>query len=92
MKYVYSRNIITHSFHVDKKEGDSGIVYAMIILHDLMVHIDLKANFGRQVLEWDETIVTMKGPGNFLGRTRITQCNMQYAVIQTAQSYSTRKY
>ena len=64
-----SRKIITHSFHVYSTRGDEGIGYDMIIVRDLMVQLGLKYNFGRKILEWEETVVPMKEPGNFLGQT-----------------------
>ena len=60
MSEFSSRNIITHFFHVDNKELSYGIVYDMIMHRDLMV---------KKILEWDETAVSMKGPGNFSGKT-----------------------
>ena len=55
-----SINIISHRFHVDKNECESGIGYDMIIGYDLMVHIGLLCNFKRQVLQWDGATVSMK--------------------------------
>ena len=54
------RKIITHRFHVDKFQGDEGISYYLIIGHDLMIKLGLKADFGHQILEWDDTVVPMK--------------------------------
>ena len=31
-----------------------------------MVQLVLKANFGRQILEWDQTVLPMKETGNIL--------------------------
>ena len=55
----------------------------MIIGHDLMVHLGLKANFGRQILEWDETIVPMKETGNFIDQPDLTKCYMREVFMQT---------
>ena len=46
-----SRKIINHRFHVDNDKGESGIGYDMIIGRDLMLHLDLKANFKCQVIQ-----------------------------------------
>ena len=55
-----NRNIITHRLHIDNAQGDTGIGYDMIIGHDPMVQLFLKSKFGRQILEWGETAITMK--------------------------------
>ena len=61
------RKIIMYLLHVYTTQGDKGIIYDVIICHDLMVQLGLKSDFGHQVLEWDETVVHMKNTGNFLG-------------------------
>ena len=48
----------------------------MIIGHDLMVKLVLKADFGHQVLEWYYTFVPMKYPGNFLVKPELTKREM----------------
>ena len=53
------RTVITHIFHVENKWGDERISYAMITSRDQMVQLGLKADFGRQILEWDNTVVPM---------------------------------
>ena len=45
----------------------------MIIGHDLVVQLGLKTKFGSQIMEWDDMFVTMKEPGNFLGKSNLTQ-------------------
>ena len=55
-----NKRIITHRFHIDNAQGDTGIGYAMIIGCDLMVKLGPKANFGRQIMEWGKTALTMK--------------------------------
>ena len=39
MAELFNRKIIIHRFRVDDDEGDTGIGYAMIISHVLMVQI-----------------------------------------------------
>ena len=63
------RNVIMHHIHVDNNKGESRIGYDMIIGCELIVHLVMKANFGYKIPEWDETLVPMKEPGNFLGKT-----------------------
>ena len=41
-----------------------------------MVKLGLKDDFERQILEWDETVVPMKEPGNFLGQPELTKHEM----------------
>ena len=62
-----SRKIITHSLQIYNAQDDSGIVYDMIIVCELMVQLVLKDDFGRQILECNDTAITMKEPGNLLG-------------------------
>ena len=45
MPYISGRNIMTHCFHVDIQKGESGIVYDMIIVHDLMVELEFGGQF-----------------------------------------------
>ena len=44
---------------MENKWGDERISYAMITSRDQMVQLGLKADFGRQILEWDNTVVPM---------------------------------
>ena len=53
-------NIIQHRFHVDNYIGESGIVYDMIIGHNLIVQLGLSANFQRQTFQWNGVTVPMK--------------------------------
>ena len=55
-----TRRIITHHFHIDNSGGNTGIVYGMITGRNLMLKLGLKANFGRQILECDDSVVPMK--------------------------------
>ena len=43
--------IISHHFHVDKNETESGIGYDMIIGRDLMVQLILSTDFKPQVIQ-----------------------------------------
>ena len=71
-----SSKIMTHHLHVDNAQGYDGISYYMIICHELMVQIGLKANFGRKILEWEKTLIPMKDQGNFLGQPDLTKCEI----------------
>ena len=62
-----SSKIINHRLHVDYDKGESGICYDMIIGHDLMVQLRLKADSKRQFLQWDGTTLHMKEPSSLLG-------------------------
>ena len=50
MPQFSNRNIITHLLHSDNAQGDTVIAYDMIVGHDLMVQLDPKDKFGRQIL------------------------------------------
>ena len=50
MPYISKKKIVTHCFRVYKARGDYGIGYDMIILHDKIVQLGMKADFGRQIL------------------------------------------
>ena len=45
-----SRKIVTHIFHIDNTGVDAGVRYDMIIGHELMIQLGLKAYFGIQTL------------------------------------------
>ena len=72
----YSIKIITHRSYIDNEGSVSGFVYDTIIGHDLILQLFLKSDFGIQILEWDETVVPMKDPGNFLGKPNLTKNKM----------------
>ena len=56
-----------------------------------MVQLGLKAEFGRLLLEWENTSIPMKEPGNLLGQLDLTKRKMQEVVINTAEPDSTRE-
>ena len=64
-----SRKIISHRLYADNKEENSGIVYYIIIGHDLMVQLGLMADFKHKVLAWDDTVVPVKVPEKLIGGT-----------------------
>ena len=76
-----SSKLISNRFHFDNKKGDTGISYYMIIVCDLMVHIDLIDDLKRKLLELDHYTVPMKYPCNLLGNTNPTNCEIQEVVI-----------
>ena len=51
MLELYSSKIISHRFHVDNNEGESGVDYDMIIGHDIMVQLGLLDDFKHQFLQ-----------------------------------------
>ena len=55
-----SSKIINHRFRVDNDKGESVIGYDMIIYRDMMVQLFLKAEFKRQVLQYNGATVPMK--------------------------------
>ena len=61
-----------------------GIGYDMIIVINLMVELDLKAYFGRQITEWNKTMVLMNDPGNLIGQLDLTKREIREVVMQTA--------
>ena len=63
----------------------------MIIVCDLMVHIDLIDDLKRKLLELDHYTVPMKYPCNLLGNTNPTNCEIQEVVIQNPEQVSTSK-
>ena len=70
-------------------QGDTQIGYDMIIGHDLMVQLGPKADFGCKILEWDEPVIPMREPGNFLGKPNLTKRDTQEMVMQTLEPYYT---
>ena len=50
MPKFYRKVYITHRFHIENAQGDSGFDYDMILCPDQMVKLGLKAKFGRQIL------------------------------------------
>ena len=81
-----------HRFHVNKNEGESSIVYYIIICRDMMVQLCPSANFRRQFLQWDGATLPMKEPRNLLGKPYLTSCDMREVEIQTTEPVSTRGY
>ena len=77
MPHFSSSKIIEQLFHVDNDKGESGIGYDMIIGCDLMIQLDLMANFKCQVLQWGGYTVLMKEPSGLLGNAR--RVNHYYA-------------
>ena len=67
-----SSRIISHHFHVDRNEGDSGIVYDMIIGHKRMVQLGLVEYFKHQVLQLGGADVTMKFLSGLKGQKYLT--------------------
>ena len=63
---IFYQKDINHHYHVDNNKGKSDIVYDIIIVRDLMVHLDLTADFKRQVLQWDGATVHMEEPSSLL--------------------------
>ena len=49
-----------------------------------MVQLGLKDDFSGQVLEWDETVVPMTYPDNFLAHPDLTKRKVQEVVMHNA--------
>ena len=73
MPYFSSRKTIIHCFNIENVRGGAGIGFGMIIGWYLMVKLCLKANFRRQILEWDETVIYIKAPGNLIDQPDLTK-------------------
>ena len=58
-------------------QDDEGIGYDVIIGHDIMLQLGLKAVFGCQIMEWDNIVVPLKETGNFLGQPDLTKRGIQ---------------
>ena len=85
-----SRRIILHRFHVNKNEGESSIVYYIIICRDMMVQLCPSANFRRQFLQWDGATLPMKEPSGLIGKSDSSKRKMRKVVMHTAEPGSTR--
>ena len=81
--------IINHSLHFENNKGKSGIVYGIIIGHDVMAQLGLKANFKHKVLQWDDNTVSMKKTSGLLGKSNLTKRNMREVDLQTSETAST---
>ena len=56
-----------------------------------MEKLPLKDDFGRQILEWDDTAITGKYKRNFLGQPDLTKRQMREVLMQTPETASTRQ-
>ena len=86
-----SSKIISHRFHIDNNEGESGIGYGMIIGRNLMVQLGLSVYFKCQNLQWDGITVPIKEIRDHIGQTYLTSCDMRKLLMQTAEPFSTRE-
>ena len=84
MLEFYSRNIITHCFHIDNGGLYSVMGYVMTTYHDLMVKFFLEIYFRCKFLAWDNTEAPIKGPGNVIGKHNLIEIEMIEMVIKTA--------
>ena len=73
MPYLSNIKTIIHYFNIENVRGGAGIGYGMIIGWYLMVKLGLKANFRRQILEWDETVIYINAPGNLIDQPDLTK-------------------
>ena len=85
-----SSKIIEYRFHVEKNKNESGIGYDMIIGCDLMVQLDLTANFKHQILLWDGATVPTKELTILLGKSYLSKRKMRKMVMNTTEPASTR--
>ena len=63
----------------------------MILVRDLMVQLDLIADFKRKFLQCYGTAVPIKVTIVFLGQQDLTSHNMRKVVMQTVEQVSTRE-
>ena len=63
----------------------------MIIWLDSIVQLRLVSGFKRKVLGWDNSIVHMKYPGNFLDKSNLAKLELQEERVQTKVTVSTRE-
>ena len=73
--------MISKRFHVNDKEGNVCIGYEMIMVCKLMVQLGLVADYKHKAIEWDNTVVNIKYPGNLIGKPKLTKHNIQSVVI-----------
>ena len=66
--FSISKTILYH-FHADKNEGESSIVYDMIIILDVTVQLYLLTDFKNKVLQWDGAAIPMKEHSGLLWQT-----------------------
>ena len=88
MPYFSRRKIISHQFHVDINEGESGIGYEIIEVRELVVQIILVDGFGHRFQSWENYIVTMNEPGNILGYYNLTKRKNCKVFMQTTDTAS----
>ena len=86
------RKVITHCFHLDNGLVYAGIGYYTIIGRYLIVKLSLKASFGCQIMEWDNTVIPMKDSRKSLGQPDLTKREIRKGVMQTVEPVSTREY
>ena len=65
------------------KNFDTDIGYHIFIGRDLMLKLGPIAYFNHNLLKWDENVVLMKEPGNFLGKPYLSKKDMQEVQINT---------
>ena len=80
-----SNKIISHRFHVDKNEDESGIWYYTIIGSDIIVNIGHFADVKHPVFQCGGATVTMKEPSDMLGKTDLTSRKMREVVMKTVE-------
>ena len=85
----FSSKIINHQLHAANDKGESGIGYDVIIGHELMAQLGLRANFECQVLQWDVATVHMKESSGLLGKSDLNKSKMREVLMKTADPAST---
>ena len=89
MPECHIRNITAHHFHFNGGKDNTEIGYDMIIWLDSIVQLRLVSGFKRKVLGWDNYIVHMKYPVNFLDKSNLAKLELQEERVQTKVTVST---
>ena len=80
-----------YHFHVNNNEGESGIVYDMIILRELMIQIDLLDNIKCKIIQLNGVVVNTKDSSILIYQTYLTSRNIHEVVMQNEEPVYTRK-
>ena len=91
MPQLYIIKIAPQYFCVDNDGGNQGVGYGMMIVIDLMLHLGLMTDFKPNIIEWNDTVVTINYMGRRNRQTNISKCDMKQVVLQTSESDSIKE-
>ena len=91
MAYFSRSKILSHLFHIDNNEDESGIGYYIIIGCYFMVKLFLSVGFNCQFLQFHGVIIPMKWLSGLISQIDLTSCDMCEVVIQTTKPVFTRE-